>query len=135
MEGVALQSFCRQPKQADEERAKESVSVCDGRGPMVLQVKVDKPEPIAGDIHRNRKTGSRRWTRRDRKIGGKRRKWKWVARPKAKLVVGTKMLYKRNFGQDGEDFDLPPPSGRSPLYCGVSDGVSSCVMLRRSSSR
>ena len=35
-------------KEVDEKVDEESVTVCDGRGPMALHVKVDIPEPNGG---------------------------------------------------------------------------------------
>ena len=37
-------------EEVEEERDEESASVCDGGCPMALQVKVDIPETIAGDM-------------------------------------------------------------------------------------
>ena len=46
VEGAALQSFLLTTKEGDE----ESTSVCDGGGPMALQVKVDIQQSIVGDM-------------------------------------------------------------------------------------
>ena len=69
VEGATLQSFLPTIKEVNERGKEESVSVCDGGGPMALQV-VDTPEPITGDTcHWNRESGSRRRTRRNGKSG------------------------------------------------------------------
>ena len=50
VEGAVLQFFLPTIKEFDEEGNKESVSVYDGGGTMALQVKVNIPELIAGDM-------------------------------------------------------------------------------------
>ena len=50
VEGVPLSRFLPTIKEIDKEGNDESVSVCEGEGPMTLQGEVDIPELIAGDI-------------------------------------------------------------------------------------
>ena len=50
VEETALQSLLPATKGGDEEGDEESTSVCDGGGPMALQVKVDIQQSIAGDM-------------------------------------------------------------------------------------
>ena len=48
--GAALQNFLPTIKEVTAEGNEESVSMYDGGGPMALQMKVDIPEPIVGDM-------------------------------------------------------------------------------------
>ena len=90
--------------EAEEEHGVEDALTCDNGGQMAMQATLDIPEP-------------RNW--RQAMESPERDEWrkaeetmmlgmvencvyKQVARPKDKLVVGTKMLYKRKIGQDGK---------------------------------
>ena len=61
------QTFLPTIKEGDE----ESASVCDGRNSMILQVEMEIPEPIEGDMSAEYKPSSRRWNRQRWKSGGK----------------------------------------------------------------
>ena len=50
MEGAAPQSFLPKIKNVDQEGDEESALECNGGGSMPLQVKVEIPEPTAGEI-------------------------------------------------------------------------------------
>ena len=55
----------------NEEDDEKSVSMCDGVGSMILQRKVEIPEPIARGISPGQYTDSKRGTRWRCKSGGK----------------------------------------------------------------
>ena len=80
---------------------------------MVLQMKVDIPDPIVGDMRpepntRQQAMNSPEWEewQKARKVEkhsmGEICVYKQVDRPKGKLVVGNKMYCKRKIRQDGE---------------------------------
>ena len=80
---------------------------------MALQMKVDIQKPIAGDMPPEPKNWQQamdspdweEWRKAEEvKMHGmvKNCVYKLVARPKGKLLVGTKMLQKRKIGQDRE---------------------------------
>ena len=113
VEGEALQCFISMIKEGGEESYEESVSVCDGGGSMVLQMKVDILEPIVEHMppepkNRQQAVDSPEWEEwwkaEEVEMHGKFENcaYKQVARPKDKLVVGTKKIYKRKIGQDDE---------------------------------
>ena len=103
MEGAALHCFLP-VIEAEEENGVEDALACDNEGEMAMQATLDIPEP------------SNRWQAMESTEWDEWRKaeetemlgmvencvYKQVARPKDKLVVGTKMLYKRKIGQDGK---------------------------------
>ena len=82
----------------------EDALACDEEGQMAMQATLDIPEP------RNRRQAmeSQEWDEwrkaEETEMLGMVENcvYKQVARPKDKLVVGTKMLYKRKIGQDGK---------------------------------
>ena len=102
VEGAAPQSSLPTNEKGDE----ESTSVCDGGGPMALQVKVDIQQSIAGDMSPEPKNREQAMNLSD---GEKWRKaeevemhglvensvYKQVTRLKGGLVIGTKILYNR----------------------------------------
>ena len=113
MERAALQFFLPTIKRVSQEDDRESVSVCDGRSPVALKVKVDISEPIVGDMlpepkDRQQTTDSPDWQEwrkaEEVEMHGMTVNfmYKQGARPKDKLLVGTKILYNINIGQDGE---------------------------------
>ena len=80
---------------------------------MALQVKVSiqqstvgnmSPEPKPRQQTLNSPEWEEWWEAKEVKMHGMVEKcvYKQVARPKDKLVVGTKMFYKKKIGQDGE---------------------------------
>ena len=103
VEGAALHCFLP-AIEAAEENGVEDALACDDDGQMAMQATLDEPEP------RNR------WQAMEPPEWDEWRKaeetemlgivencvCKQVARPKDKLVVGTKMLCKRKIGQDGK---------------------------------
>ncbi|CAN0158978.1 unnamed protein product, partial [Ascophyllum nodosum] len=90
--------------EAEEQNGVEDALACDDGGQMAMQATLDIPEP------RNRRQAmeSPEWNEwrkaEDTEMLGTVENcvYKQLARPKDKLVVGTKMLYKRNIGQDGK---------------------------------
>ena len=90
--------------EAEEENGVEDALACDDRGQMAMQARLDTPEP------RNRRQAmespeSDGWRKADETEMLRMAEncvYKQVARPKDKLVVRTKMLYKRKIGQNGE---------------------------------
>ena len=103
VEGEALQSFLPTIKGIDEEGDEESVPMCDGGGPMALQVKVDIPKPVVEGMPpepetRQQAMNSPEWEEwrkaKEVEMYGmvKICVYKQVARPKDKLAVGTKLL-------------------------------------------
>ena len=103
VEGEALHCFLP-AIEAEEENGVEDALACDDGGQMAMQATLDTPEP------RNRRQAkeSQEWDEwrkaEETEMLGMVENcvYKQVARPKDKLVVGTKMLYKRKIGQDGE---------------------------------
>ena len=103
MEGEALHCFLP-TIEADEENGVEDALACGDGGQMAMQVTLDIPEP------RNRRQAmeSPKWEEwrkaEETEMLGMAENcvYKQVARPKDKLVVGTKILYKRKIGQDGK---------------------------------
>ena len=103
MEGAALHCFLPAIK-AEEENGVEDALACDDEGQMAMQVTLDIPEP------RNRRQAMEspewdEWRKTDEtEMLGMVENcvYKQVARSKDKLVVGTKMLYKRKIGKDGK---------------------------------
>ena len=103
VEGEALHCFLP-TIEAEERNGVEDALACDDGGQMAMQATLDKQEPI------------NRWQAMESPEWDEWRKaeetemlgmvencvYKQVARPKDKLVVGTKMLYKRRIGQDGK---------------------------------
>ena len=90
--------------EAEEENGVEDALTCDDGGQMAMQATLEIPEP------RNRRQAmeSPEWDEwrkaEETEMLGMVENcvYKQVARPKDKLVVGTKMLYKRKIGQDGK---------------------------------
>ena len=82
----------------------EDALACDDGGEMAMQATLDEPEPR----HWRQAMESPEWDEwrkaEETEMLGmvKNCVYKQVARPKDKLVVGTKMLYKRKIGQDGK---------------------------------
>ena len=103
VEGAALHCFLP-AIEAEEENGVKGALACDDGGQMAMQATLDTPEP------RNRRQAmeSPEWDKW-RKAGEtdmlgmvENCVYKQMARPKDKLVVGTKILYKRKIGQDGK---------------------------------
>ena len=103
MEGEAL--LCFLPTiEAQEENGVEDALACDDGGQIAMQATLDTPEP------RNRRQAMElqewdKWRKAEEtEMLGMVENcvYKQVARPKDKLVVGTKMLYKRKIGQNGK---------------------------------
>ena len=98
MEGAAIK--------AEEENGVEDALACDDVGQMAMQATLAIPEP------RNRRQAieSPEWDEWRKAEETEMLEivencvYKEVARPKDKLVIGTKMLCKRKIGQDGEVF-------------------------------
>ena len=90
--------------EAERENDVEHALACDDGSQMVMQASLDIPEP------RNRRQAmeSPEWDEwrkaKDTEMLGMVEScvYKQVARPTHKLVVGTKMLYKRKIGTDGK---------------------------------
>ena len=103
VEGEALHCFLP-AIEAEEENGVKDALACDDGGQMAMQATLDIPEP------RNRRQAmeSPEWDEwrkaEETEMLGivENCVYKQVARPKDKLVVGTKTLYKRKFGQDGK---------------------------------
>ena len=103
MEGEALHYFLP-AIEAEEENGVENALACDDGGQMAMQATLDIPEP------RNRRQAmdspewDEWWKAEETKMLGmvENRVYKQVARPKDKLVAGTKMLYEQNIGKDGK---------------------------------
>ena len=103
VEGEALHCFLP-AIEAEEENGVENALACDDGGQMAMQATLDIPEP------RNQRQAmeSPEWDEwrkaQETEMLGMVENclYKQVARPKDKLVVGTKMLYKRKIGQDGK---------------------------------
>ena len=103
VEGEALHCFLP-AIEAEEEDGVEDALACGDGGLMAMQATLDIPEP------RNRRQAmeSPEWDKwrkaEETEMLGilENCVYKQVARPKNKLVVGTKMLYKRKIGQDGK---------------------------------
>ena len=90
--------------EAEEENGVEDALACDNGGQMAMQATLDIPELR----NRRQAMGSLEWDEwrkaEETEMLGMVENcvYKQVARPKDKLVVGTKMFYKRNIGQDGK---------------------------------
>ena len=90
--------------EAEEENGVEDALACDDEGQVAMQATLDILEP------RNRRQAmeSLEWDEwrkaEETEMPGKIENcvYKKVARPKDKLVVGTKLLYKPKIGQDGK---------------------------------
>ena len=103
VEGGALHCFLP-AIEAEEENGVEDVLTCDDGGQMAMQATLDVSEP------RNRRQAmeSHEWDEwrkaEETEMRGMVENcvYDQVARPKDKLVIGTKMLYKRKIGQDGK---------------------------------
>ena len=103
VEGEALHCFLP-TIEAEEKNGVEDALACDDGGQMAMQATLDILEP------RNRRQAmeSQEWdewwkAEETENLGMVHNcVYKQVARPKDKLVVGTKMLYKRNIGHDGK---------------------------------
>ena len=82
----------------------EEALACDDGGQMAMQATLDKSEPR----NRRQATESQEWDEwrkaEETEMLGMIENcvYKQMARPKDKLVVGTKMLNKRKIGQDGK---------------------------------
>ena len=103
VEGEALHCFLP-ALEAEDKNDVEDALTCDDGGQMVMQATLDIPEP------RNRRQAmeSQKWDEwrkaEETEMLGMVENcvYKQVARPKDKLVVSTRMLYKRKIGQDGK---------------------------------
>ena len=103
MEGEALHCFLP-TIEVEEENGVEDALACDDGGQMSMQATLGIPEP------RNRRQAMESpewdewWKAEETEMLGMVENcvYKKVARPKNKLVVGTKMLYKRIIGQNGK---------------------------------
>ena len=103
MEGAALHCFLP-AIEAEEENGVEDALACDDEDQMAMQATLDISEP------RNRwqAMGSPEWNEwrkaEETEMLGMVENcvYKQVAWPKDKLVVGTKMFYKRKIGKDGK---------------------------------
>ena len=103
MEGAALHCFLPTIEAEDENRVEDALA-CDDGGHMAMQATLDIPEP------RNRRQAMEspecnEWRKAEETemLGMvKNCVYKLMARPKDKLVVSTKILYKRKIGQDGK---------------------------------
>ena len=103
VEGEALNCFLP-AIEAEEENGVEDALASDNGGMMAMQATLDIPEP------RNRRQAmeSQEWDEwrkaEETEMLGMVENcvYKQVARPKDKLAVGTKLLYKRKIGQDGK---------------------------------
>ena len=103
VEGEALHCFLP-AIETEEENGVEDALACDDGGQMAMQGTLDMPEP------RNRRQAmelpewDKWWKAEETEMFGMVENcvYKQVARPKDKLAVGTKMLYKRKIGQDGK---------------------------------
>ena len=88
--------------EAEEENGVEDALACDDGGQMAMEATLDIPEP------RNRRQAMESpewgdwWKEEETEILGMVENcvYKQVTRPKDKLVVGTKTLYKRKIGKD-----------------------------------
>ena len=99
MEGEALHCFLP-AIEAEEENGVEDALACDDGGQMAMQTTLNIPEPRS----RRQAMESQEWDEwrkaEETEMLGmvENCDYKQVARPKDKLVVGTKMLYKRKIG-------------------------------------
>ena len=90
--------------EAEEENGVKDALACDGGGQMDMQVTLDIPEPG----NRRQAMEPLEWDKWEKEeetemLGMVENfVYKQVARPKDKLVVGTKMLYNRKIGQDSK---------------------------------
>ena len=100
MEGGAPQSSLL----TNEEGNEEDVLACDDGGQMAMQATLDMPEPS----NRRQALEAQEWdewrkAEKTEMLGMVENcVYKQVARPNDKLVIGTKMIYKRKIGQDGK---------------------------------
>ena len=126
MEGEALHCFL--PAIEDEEENDvEDALACDNGGQMAMQATLDIPEP------RNRRHAmeSPEWDEwrkaEETEMLGTLDNcvYKQVARPKDKLVVGTKMLYKRKNRKVGQGREVQVPNCRTRVLAG-----GRCTLLR-----
>ena len=103
VEGEALHCFLP-AIETEEENGVEDALACDDGWKMAMQATLDMPEP------RNRRQAmespewDKWWKAEETEMFGMVENcvYKQMARPKDKLAVGTKMLYKRKIGQDGK---------------------------------
>ena len=103
VEGEALHFFLPAIK-AEGKNGVEDALACDDGGQMAMQATLDIPEP------RNRRQAMESWEWDEWRKAEETEMlemlencgYMQVARLKDKLVVGAKMLYKRNIGQDGK---------------------------------
>ena len=103
VEGAALHCFLP-AIEAEEENGVKDALACDDGSQMAMQATLDIPDP------RNRRQAmespewDKWWKAEETEMLGVVENciYKQVARPKDKLVVGTKILYKRKIGQDGK---------------------------------
>ena len=103
VEGEAVHCFLP-AIEVEEENGVEGALACDDGGQMAMQATLDTPEP------RNLRQAMEspewdEWRKAEKtEMLGMVENcvYKQVTRPKDKLVVGTKMLYKRKIGQDGK---------------------------------
>ena len=90
--------------EAEEENGVEDALACDDGGQMAMQATLDIPEPK----NRRQAMESQEWDEwrkaEETEMLGmvENCAYKQVARPRDKLVVGTKMLYKRKIGHNGK---------------------------------
>ena len=100
MEEAAPQSILLTIKEVDE----ENESVCDGGDSTILQVKVEIPELILGDLSTatvNRQQAMDSLEMEEWRKGRRKKKCK-MASPNDKLVVEARIFHKRNVREDGE---------------------------------
>ena len=103
MEGAALHCFLPAIEVGGLNGVKDALA-CDDGGQMAMQAMLDVPEPR----NRRQTMKSPEWDEWRNAVETKMLGmvgnfvYKKVARPKDKLVVGTKMLYKQKIGQDGK---------------------------------
>ena len=103
VEGAALHCFLP-AIEAEEENGVKDALVCDDGGQMAMQATLDIPEPRNRQQAMESPEWDKWWKAEETKMleMAENCVYKQVARPKDKLVVGTKMLYKRKIGQDGK---------------------------------
>ena len=103
MERAAL--HCLLPAiEAEGGNGVEDALACDNGGQMAMQAKLDIPEPRnLRQAMESPEWDERRKAKEPEMLGMVEDcVYKQVTRPKDKLVVSTKMLYKRKIGQDGK---------------------------------
>ena len=119
VEGEALHCFLP-AIETEEETGVEDALACDDGGQMAMQATLDVPEP------RNRRQAmeSPEWDEwrkaEETEVLGMVENcvYKQVARPKDKLVVGTKMLYKRKSRTGRQGREVQVPTCRSRVLAG-----------------